>query len=313
MVLDRERQQKTLGRSKRLAMLVASARTLARFGHQRLTLTVNDDKAQIDTPLLFVGNNGYRLDLPRRASATALDDGELCVLSCARRRGRVRRGRHPGFVQTRRDRRHGAPEACRTAAGRKPQKRACGIARRRGRPSRAAARLQNPKKSAAGHRAVTAMEPCAFARFASGRNKGLNVATHARRGWSDQMRARGLTVAGIAIILLGAGAALLPAGKTISSDMIGGLLIAAGPSRRSPGSMRRECAAFRDGGRRRHRDRRPAVRPQSRNPFLPDRVADRRLAVVRSVILGARVAETGGRCGAGRLFPPAWTSCSRRC
>ena len=37
-----------------------------------------------------------------------------------------------------------------------------------------------------------------------------------------------LRVAGIAIILLSAGAALLPAGKTISSDMIGGLLIAAG-------------------------------------------------------------------------------------
>jgi diacylglycerol kinase family enzyme len=79
MVLDRERQQKTLGRSKRLAMLVASARTLARFGRQRLTLTVNDGKAQVDTPLLFVGNNGYRLDLGAPGRRESLDDGELSI------------------------------------------------------------------------------------------------------------------------------------------------------------------------------------------------------------------------------------------
>jgi diacylglycerol kinase family enzyme len=79
MVLDRERQQKTLGRSKRLAMLVASARMLARFGHQRLTLTVNDGKAQIDTPLLFVGNNGYRVDIGAPGQRESLEDGELSV------------------------------------------------------------------------------------------------------------------------------------------------------------------------------------------------------------------------------------------
>jgi diacylglycerol kinase family enzyme len=79
MVLDRERQQKTLGRSKRLAMLVASARMLARFGHQRLTLTVNDGKAQVDTPLLFVGNNGYRVDIGAPGQRESLDDGELSV------------------------------------------------------------------------------------------------------------------------------------------------------------------------------------------------------------------------------------------
>src|SRR6476469_3593196 len=56
MVLDRDRQRARLGRSKRLAMIVASLRTLARFGHQRLPLTVNDEEARVDTPLLFVGN-----------------------------------------------------------------------------------------------------------------------------------------------------------------------------------------------------------------------------------------------------------------
>src|SRR5437868_192824 len=70
------------------------------------------------------------------------------------------------------------------------------------------------------------------------------VATRSRRGWSDRTRIRGLRVAGFAIILLGAGAALLPAGKTIPSDMIGGLLIAAGLIETVAGSLRREARSF---------------------------------------------------------------------
>lgn len=58
------------------------------------------------------------------------------------------------------------------------------------------------------------------------------------------MRARGLRIAGIVIILLGIGAALLPAGKTIPSDMIGGLLIAAGLIELVAGSLRREARSF---------------------------------------------------------------------
>jgi YegS/Rv2252/BmrU family lipid kinase len=80
MVLDRDLQRKRLGRSKRLAMIVASARTLARFGHQRLTLTVNDEKERIDTPLLFVGNNDYRIDLGGPGQRESIEDGQLCVL-----------------------------------------------------------------------------------------------------------------------------------------------------------------------------------------------------------------------------------------
>ncbi len=80
MVADRDLQRERLGRGKRLAMAVASVRTLARFGHQRLTLTVNDQKAQVDTPLLFVGNNDYRLEMPGAGRRDTLDDGELCVL-----------------------------------------------------------------------------------------------------------------------------------------------------------------------------------------------------------------------------------------
>ena len=80
MVIDRDAQRRRLGRSKKLALLVASARTLARFKHQRLTLTVNDEKARVETPLLFVGNNDYRLDLPAAGRRETLSDGKLCVL-----------------------------------------------------------------------------------------------------------------------------------------------------------------------------------------------------------------------------------------
>jgi len=80
MILDRDSQQRRLGRSKRLAMIVASFRTLVRFHHRRLTLTVNDERAgRIDTPLLFVGNNDYRVDIGAPGRRESLDDGELCV------------------------------------------------------------------------------------------------------------------------------------------------------------------------------------------------------------------------------------------
>jgi YegS/Rv2252/BmrU family lipid kinase len=81
MVVDRDVQRKRLGRSKRLAMIVASLRTLARFKHHRLTLTVNEEQTgRIDTPLLFVGNNEYRVDIGAPGQRESLDDGQLCVL-----------------------------------------------------------------------------------------------------------------------------------------------------------------------------------------------------------------------------------------
>jgi YegS/Rv2252/BmrU family lipid kinase len=89
MVRDRDVQRKRFGRSKRLAMIVASARTLARFNHQRLTLTVNDEQARVDTPLLFVGNNDYRLDIAGPGQRESLDDGELSVFVM---RKKTRRG-----------------------------------------------------------------------------------------------------------------------------------------------------------------------------------------------------------------------------
>ena len=89
MVLDRDLQRQRLGRSKRLAMVVASLRTLARFHHQRLTLTVNDERERVDTPLLFVGNNDYRIDIGGPGRRESLSDGRLCVMVM---RKKTRRG-----------------------------------------------------------------------------------------------------------------------------------------------------------------------------------------------------------------------------
>jgi YegS/Rv2252/BmrU family lipid kinase len=89
MVIDRDLQRQRLGRSKRLAMIVAAMRTLARFNHQRLTLTVNDEKERVDTPLLFVGNNEYRIDLGAPGQRESMDDGTLSVFVM---RKKTRRG-----------------------------------------------------------------------------------------------------------------------------------------------------------------------------------------------------------------------------
>ena len=70
------------------------------------------------------------------------------------------------------------------------------------------------------------------------------MATHVHRRWPDLTRGRGLRVAGIAVILLGIGAALLPAGKTIPSAMIGGLLIAGGLIETVAGPLRRAARPF---------------------------------------------------------------------
>ena len=80
MVVDRDAQRQRLGRSKRLAMLVASLRTMTRFHARRLALSTDGGEARLDTPLLFVGNNDYRLALPGAGRRESLDAGELSVM-----------------------------------------------------------------------------------------------------------------------------------------------------------------------------------------------------------------------------------------
>ena len=79
MVREREAQQRSLGRSKRLAMLVASIRALYRFSRRRLTIRAGGGKAPIETPLLFVGNNHYETSLFALGRRVAIDGGTLCL------------------------------------------------------------------------------------------------------------------------------------------------------------------------------------------------------------------------------------------
>ncbi|HZB69237.1 MAG TPA: diacylglycerol kinase family protein [Sphingomicrobium sp.] len=80
MVLDRQTQQSRLGRSKRVAVVVASLRTMWNFHAWRLRLTADGGEERVDTPLLFVGNNAYRLTLPDAGRRDSLEDGKLSVL-----------------------------------------------------------------------------------------------------------------------------------------------------------------------------------------------------------------------------------------
>ena len=61
---------------------------------------------------------------------------------------------------------------------------------------------------------------------------------------SDRAAARGIRVAGFAIIALGVGAALTPASKALSADVIGALLIAAGLIETIAGSLRRDVRSY---------------------------------------------------------------------
>lgn len=79
MVMLREQEQEKKGRSKRMAMLSASLRSLRHFRRHRLWISAPGLEAPIRTPLLFVGNNRYQVNLFGLGKRERLDDGELCL------------------------------------------------------------------------------------------------------------------------------------------------------------------------------------------------------------------------------------------
>ena len=79
MVRFRDEQQLHGGRSKRAAMLSASLRALRSFRRHRFWISAPGLEAPIRTPLLFVGNNRYRVNLFALGRRPALDKGELCL------------------------------------------------------------------------------------------------------------------------------------------------------------------------------------------------------------------------------------------
>jgi diacylglycerol kinase family enzyme len=88
MVRLREVEQGRLGRSKRMAMLSASLDTLRSFRRLRLWVSAEGLDEPVRTPLLFVGNNRYQVNLFSLGQREALDRGELCLYAI-RARGRA--------------------------------------------------------------------------------------------------------------------------------------------------------------------------------------------------------------------------------
>ena len=152
MVVDRDtaaeaaRPKQAAGDARRLGP------NLARFNHQRLTLTVNDEKARVDTPLLFVGNNDYRLDIGAAGQREKLDDGQLFVLVM---RKKTRLGLIAASIRALFDRARSDDMVTLDGVQRlrvdSRKLAACGFARRRGGSRVAAARLPNPQAGAEGH------------------------------------------------------------------------------------------------------------------------------------------------------------------
>jgi hypothetical protein len=122
----------------------------------------------------------------------------------------------------------------------------------------------------------------------------VHVATDAHRIWSERFRARALRVAGVAIMLLGVGSALLPAGKTIPSAMIGGLLIAAGLIEMVAGSLRRSVRvmAMAAGGVTALAGLLFVINPETH--FSPTVTPIIAWLLLRSLILAASATETAG-------------------
>ena len=79
MVRFRDEAQARTGRSRRLAMLNASLRALRAFRRRRLWISAEGLEAPVRTPLLFVGNNRYQVNLLALGRRDALDRGELCL------------------------------------------------------------------------------------------------------------------------------------------------------------------------------------------------------------------------------------------
>lgn len=81
-------EQRHDGRGKGLAMLIGSLRALRTFRRRRLWISAPGLEAPIRTPLLFVGNNRYRVNVFALGRRESLDAGELSLYAM-RARSRV--------------------------------------------------------------------------------------------------------------------------------------------------------------------------------------------------------------------------------
>ena len=79
MVLNRDSQQKRYGFSKWMAMFYAMLKVFRRFPMVKVKLTTDTTSIVRKTPLVFVGNNCYQLDLFQLGKRNCLDRGELSL------------------------------------------------------------------------------------------------------------------------------------------------------------------------------------------------------------------------------------------
>ncbi|MDB5715253.1 MAG: diacylglycerol kinase family lipid kinase [Sphingomonadales bacterium] len=81
MVRARDDLQDRHGLPKWIANVPAGWQTLGNLRHHRLRLTMDGAAKPVRTPLLFVGNNVYSLDIGKVGQRDALDDGKLSVFA----------------------------------------------------------------------------------------------------------------------------------------------------------------------------------------------------------------------------------------
>jgi diacylglycerol kinase family enzyme len=79
LVLDRERMQEEEGKQKWHAALLAGFRALKKFPVRKLRVQVEGETIQHRTPIIFIGNNAYGLDLGTVGKRERLDGGELSI------------------------------------------------------------------------------------------------------------------------------------------------------------------------------------------------------------------------------------------
>jgi diacylglycerol kinase family enzyme len=87
-VMDRDRERKQHGRSKWVAMALAAWRVLRRFPLLSACVRFPDRQVSCATPLIFVGNNEYTVNVLQLGERAQLDRGQLS-LYMMRCRGRL--------------------------------------------------------------------------------------------------------------------------------------------------------------------------------------------------------------------------------
>jgi YegS/Rv2252/BmrU family lipid kinase len=78
-VIERDHTQSRLGMRKWPAMALAALKTFRLAPMLHVRLEVNGETRRFKTPLVFIGNNRYRLELPQVGSRDRLDEGVLSV------------------------------------------------------------------------------------------------------------------------------------------------------------------------------------------------------------------------------------------